>query len=173
MEVIAQGKFIRISPKKARPVADLVRGKNAKIAFETLKLMPQRTASEIRKVLGSAMANAENNFNLDKDALIVAKIMVDGGPVLKRHQPRGKGSASAIKKRTSHITVIVSGDIKTKRSASSAQEKVAEKAEKTTKEVKEVENKKIEVEKPEFIKEDKKVAPKSGVKNTFYRRKTG
>jgi len=164
MEVIAKGKFIRISPKKARPVADLIRGKNAKIAFETLKLMPQRTAGEIKKVLGAAMANAENNFNLDKDELTISQIMVDGGPVLKRHQPRGKGSASQIKKRTSHITVIVSGDVKTK--------KVAEKTTAAPKEAKEVETKRVETEKPDFIKNDK-AAPKAEVKNTFYRRKTG
>lgn len=164
MEVIATGKFIRISPKKARPVADLIRGKNAKIAFETLKLMPQRTAGEIRKVLGAAMANAENNFSLDKDELILTKIMIDGGPVLKRHQPRGKGSASQIKKRTSHITIVVSGDVKTK--------KVAEKVATPAKEVKDVESKKIDTEKPDFNKKDN-VGPKADVKNTFFRRKTG
>lgn len=170
MEIIAKGKFIRISPKKARPVADLVRGRNAKIAFETLKLMPQRTASEIRKVLGSAIANAENNFSLDRDELTVSQIMVDGGPVLKRHQPRGKGSASAIKKRTSHITVIVSGDVKTKKAAPVSG---GEKSQNKAKEVEKTSSAESELGKPEFIKEDKKVAPKANVKSTFYRRKTG
>lgn len=164
MEVIAKGKYIRISAKKARPVADLVRGKNAKVSLEALKLMPQRTAHEIGKVLLSAMSNAENNFNLDKDALIISKITIDAGPALKRWRPRAKGAASAIKKRTSHITVIVSGEAKSK--------KIAEKKIENKEVTENIEEQKIESEKPEFMKKEQN-APKVDVKSKFFRRKTG
>jgi large subunit ribosomal protein L22 len=163
MEVIAKGKFIRISAKKARPVADLIRGKNAKVSLAALKLMPQRTSNEIAKVLLSAMSNAENNFNLDKDALLISKITVDAGPSLKRWRPRAKGATSSIKKRTAHITVIVSGEIKSK--------KAAEKID-TSKDSASKEDHKIDVEKPEFMKREKN-APKVDLKSNFFRRKTG
>lgn len=166
MEVISTGKYIRISPKKARPVADLVRGKNAKLAFETLKQMPQRTAGEIRKVLGTAIANAENNFNLEKDALIVSRIMIDGGPVLKRHRPRGKGSASQIKKRTSHVTVVVSGDIKSTK-------KVEKPVKKEKEVVEDTKSTKAEKTTPGVVKNGKGGAVKTSVKSTMFRRKTG
>jgi large subunit ribosomal protein L22 len=162
MEVIATGKYIRISPKKSRAIADLVRGKDAKTSFNMLSLMAQKPAGVIAKVLGSAMANAENNFNLDRDSLVIEKIMIDGGPVLKRFQPRAKGMAYSIKKRTSHITVIVSGDVSTK--------KIAEKVSKE-KESK-ADDHKIEVDRPEILKKEKS-APKVAVQNKMFRRKTG
>jgi large subunit ribosomal protein L22 len=162
MEVIAKGKYIRLSPKKGRQIADLVRGKNAHESLNLLKSMPQGAAGIIRKVLASAMANAENNFNLDKDALVISGIMIDGGPVLKRWQPRAKGAAYEIKKRTSHVTVIVSGDVKTK--------KIAEKAEKKEKET--TEDHKVEVERPEFLKKEK-AANTAKVQNKIFRRKAG
>ncbi len=164
MEVISQGKYIRISAKKARPVADLIRGKNAKVSLEMLKLMPQRTAGEIKKVITAAMANAENNFNLDKSELIVSKITIDAGPSLKRWRPRAKGAAGAIKKRTSHITVIVSGDVKTK--------KITDKNENIKEVSKSDDSHKLEMEKPNFNKKEKN-APKVDVKSNFFRRKTG
>jgi large subunit ribosomal protein L22 len=164
MEVLAKGKYISISPKKAREIADLVRGKNAKGAYETLRFMPQGAAREIKKVLGSAMANAETNFNLDKDALTLSKITIDGGPTLKRWQPRAKGAAYEIKKRTSHIVVTVSGDVKTKKAQIPKNEDV--KTDKPTDEHK------VEMEKPEFMKKEQS-GPKANVKSTFFRRKTG
>lgn len=164
MEVIAKGKFIRLSPKKARSIAKLVRGSNAKVTLETLKLMPQKSASEIAKVLASAMANAENNFSLEKNDLTIASIMIDGGPALKRHRPRSKGMVSPLKKRTSHITVIVSGDVKTKKVE-------APKAE-AKKEVKADEHR-IEVERPESKRNDNIKGNVNVAKNTMFRRKTG
>jgi large subunit ribosomal protein L22 len=164
MEVIAKGKYISVSPKKAREIADLVRGKNAKNAFEMLRLMSQGAAREIKKVLGSAMANAETNFNLDKEALTLSKITIDGGPTLKRWQPRAKGAAFEIKKRTSHIVVTVSGDVKTKKAQ-------APKKEDTDKEAT-AEDHKVEMERPEFLKKEQS-GPKANVKSTFFRRKTG
>lgn len=115
MEVLAKGKYIRISPKKVRPIADLIRGKNALEAEVILSAMPQRAASVIGKVLKSAIANAENDFSLEKNKLTISKITIDGGPTLKRYMPRAQGRASEIKKRTSHIEVVVSGDVKTKK----------------------------------------------------------
>jgi large subunit ribosomal protein L22 len=170
MEVKAIGKYISISPKKAREIADLVRGKNASDSLSMLKFMPQVSAREIGKVIKSAMANAEVNFNLEKDALTISKITIDGGPTLKRWRPRAKGAAYEIKKRTSHIAVIVSGDIKTKKRE---EDKKAVKAEEKPKSVaREAEEHKIEVERPGFVKREQKGA-KADVKSNFFRRKTG
>lgn len=165
MEVVAKGKYIRVSPKKVREIARLVRGKNARIALQAVSALPHAGADVIKKVLASAMANAENNFNLDKEALTVSTIMVDGGPTLKRWRPRAKGAASSIKKRTSHITVVVSGDVKTKVKKSENKEAKAQKSGE--------DEHKIEVERPQFI-EKKPTAPKAEVKtNKVFRRKTG
>jgi large subunit ribosomal protein L22 len=108
MEVRAVEKYIRISPKKARLVADMVRGQNAKKSLTLLKFVPKKAARIIYKALNSAVANAENNFNMDGNALVVTKISIDAGPSLKRFRPRARGMAAHLKKRTSHITVVVS-----------------------------------------------------------------
>jgi large subunit ribosomal protein L22 len=110
MEVQAVEKYIRISPKKARLVADVVRGENAVSALATLRFMPVKSAGIIYKALHSAMANATNNFGLDKNALVISKITIDKGPSLKRFRPRSRGMASALLKRTSHVTVVVSAE---------------------------------------------------------------
>jgi large subunit ribosomal protein L22 len=110
MEVQAVEKYIRISPKKARLVADIVRNEKAVNALAMLRFMPKKAAKIIFKALTSAVANATNNAGLDKDALIVSKITIDKGPSLKRFRPRSRGMASALLKRTSHITVVVSAD---------------------------------------------------------------
>ncbi len=103
-------KFVRLSPQKARLVADLVRGKKVDDAINTLKFSNQRAADVIRKVLESAIANAENNFGADVDELKVREIFVDKGPVMKRIMPRAKGRADRITKPTSHITIRVSDE---------------------------------------------------------------
>lgn len=103
-------KFVRMSPQKARLLADLVRGKKVDEAINTLKFSNQRAASVIRKVLESAIANAENNFGADVDELKVQEIFVDQGPVMKRTMPRAKGRADRISKPTSHITIRVSDE---------------------------------------------------------------
>jgi len=108
MEVKAVEKYIRISPKKARLVADMVRGENALKAQTMLKFVPKKAAQIIYKALTSAIANAENNAGLKKENLVISKITVDKGPSLKRFRPRSKGMASSLLKRTSHITVVVS-----------------------------------------------------------------
>jgi large subunit ribosomal protein L22 len=110
MEVQAVEKYIRISPKKARLVADVIRGDKAVNALATLRFMPKKAAGIIHKALHSAVANATNNAGLDKDTLVISKITIDKGPSLKRFRPRSRGMASALLKRTSHITVVVSGE---------------------------------------------------------------
>ena len=107
MEAKAVGKYIRISPQKARLVADVVRGMEVDKALTTLRFMPKKGAGILRKVIESAVANATQNDQVDVDALIVKTIMIDGGPSLKRISPRAMGRATGIIKRTSHITVIL------------------------------------------------------------------
>jgi large subunit ribosomal protein L22 len=107
METQAILRFVRLSPKKARFVADLVRGKKVDEAVNILKFSTNRSARLIKKVLDSAIANAENNQGADVDELKVTMISVDEGPRMKRISPRAKGRADRILKRMSHITVSV------------------------------------------------------------------
>nr|WP_231039959.1 50S ribosomal protein L22 [Pectinatus cerevisiiphilus] len=107
VEAKATAKYIRIAPRKARVVIDLIRGKNVAEAFAVLKFTPKIGADVVNKVLKSAVANAENNFDMNVDALYVAEAYVDQGPTLKRIHPRSRGQAFKILKRTSHVTVIV------------------------------------------------------------------
>ena len=107
MEVKASARYIRISPRKVRVVIDLVRGKSVTEALTLLKFIPKRASEPIAKVIASAAANAEHNFNLNKDNLVVSQAFVDQGPTLKRFHPRQRGQAFPILKRTSHITVTV------------------------------------------------------------------
>ena len=107
MESIAKLRFERISPQKARLVADEVRGMPVERALETLQFSTKKAAHIVRKVLESAVANAEHNEGADIDELKVATIMVDEGPTMKRMKPRARGSADRIFKRTSHVTIRV------------------------------------------------------------------
>ena len=110
MQTQAVLKFVRLSPYKGRLVADMVRGKKVDEAINILKFSNQRAAGIIKKVLDSAIANAENNDGADIDELKVSEILIDQGPVMKRIMPRAKGRADRILKRTSHITVRVSDE---------------------------------------------------------------
>lgn len=107
-QVRAVAKYIRTSPRKMRLVADLIRGKSAQEAWNILEFTPKRATGPMKKVLESAIANAQNNNDLSPEALKVWRVMVDEGPTLKRFRPRARGRASSIKKRTCHITMIVS-----------------------------------------------------------------
>ena len=107
MEALAKHNFARISPQKARLVADLIRGKSVDQALEILTFSNKKAAVLVKKVLESAIANAEHNEGADIDDLSVAKIFVDEGPIMKRIMPRAKGRADRILKRSSHITVVV------------------------------------------------------------------
>jgi large subunit ribosomal protein L22 len=98
---------LRISPQKVRPVVDVVRGKPVDMALAILRNMPQKAASEVARTIKSAAANAENNFKMSPDDLRVATIFADEGPAMKRFSPRARGRANVIRKRSTHITVIV------------------------------------------------------------------
>lgn len=108
MKAHAQAKYIRQSPYKVRRVLDLVRGLPVEEARHVLDLTERRAADYVRKVLDSAVANAEHNLALDVDELFIAETFADEGPTLKRWRPRARGRATRINKRTSHITVVVS-----------------------------------------------------------------
>lgn len=107
MEAKAQARQIRISPQKARLIADLVRGKDVETAINTLRFMPKKGARILRKVIESAVANASQNDAIDVDTLYIKTLFVDGGPMLKRIRPRAQGRAARILKRSSHITVVL------------------------------------------------------------------
>ncbi|MFZ2527920.1 MAG: 50S ribosomal protein L22 [Rhodococcus sp. (in: high G+C Gram-positive bacteria)] len=103
----AVARHVRVTPMKARRVVDIVRGKSVEDALAILKFAPQAAAEPVAKVIASAAANAQNNLDLDPTTLVVATAYVDEGATLKRFQPRAQGRAFRIRKRTSHITVIV------------------------------------------------------------------
>jgi large subunit ribosomal protein L22 len=107
MEVRAIAKYVKVQPRKVRIVADEIRGKNAAYSSALLRYHTSKGASALKKVLDSAMANAEENHGMSRDTLRIATIMVDEGPRLKRIQPRAMGRAYRILKKTSHITVVV------------------------------------------------------------------
>ena len=107
MEAKAIAKNVRIAPRKARVVMDIIRGKSVADAFAILKFTPKVGAEIIEKVLKSAVANAENNFDMNVDNLYVSTCFVDQGPTMKRIHPRSRGQAFKTLKRTSHITVAV------------------------------------------------------------------
>ena len=107
-EARAIARHVRVTPQKARRVVDLIRGKNATDAVSVLRFAPQGAAEPVRKVLESAVANAETTEGLDAGDLVVSIAQVDEGPTMKRWRPRAQGRAGRINKRTSHITVVVS-----------------------------------------------------------------
>ena len=104
---VARARYVRTTPMKARRVIELIRGRNASEALATLLFAPQAASGPVAKVLASAIANAENNLDLDPETLWISQIYVDEGPTLKRFRPRAQGRAYRIRKRTSHITVEV------------------------------------------------------------------
>ena len=107
MEAKAHLKYARISPRKVKIVLDLIRGKDVGVAMAILQNTPKSASEYLIKLLGSAVANAENNFNMDASNLYVSECFVCPGPTLKRIMARAKGSADRILKRTSHVTIIV------------------------------------------------------------------
>ena len=103
----ATARYIRMSPRKVKVVVDMIRGKSAKEAAAIRKYVPKAACEPVLKVLNSAIANAENNLDMNRDDLYVAEAYANQGPTLKRYRARARGSASPIRKRTSHITVIL------------------------------------------------------------------
>jgi len=169
MEVKVSLKYLRISPRKVRLLAGLIKGLSVKSAEANLLHISKKSSSPLLKLLKSAIANAEHNFNLDKDNLFVRYIRVDEGPTLKRSRPRARGSAYPIMKKTSHIFLTL--------------KEIKEKEIKVKKVVKNVEDKKIVenqksktktssfVKKPKFQKEEK-IIKKSVQKQRIFRRKS-
>jgi large subunit ribosomal protein L22 len=110
MDVKAVARYVRISPRKVRPVMALIKGKAVDEALAVLRFSPNRASQAVAKVVKSAAANAENNLELARDTLRVAQAYVDSGPSTKRMQARARGRADVIKKRSSHITIVVQGE---------------------------------------------------------------
>jgi large subunit ribosomal protein L22 len=107
MEARATAKYVDVSPRKTRLVADSVRGRTVKEALALLKFMSQKGARHVYMVIESATANAENNYSMDTETLFVSRIFVDEGPTQRRFRPRAHGRVSPLLKRTSHVTAIV------------------------------------------------------------------
>lgn len=110
MEVRAVAKYVRISPQKVRKLIEAVKGKPVETGLDILKFMPQKAASIIEKVIRSAVANADQNADIDVDSLVIRSIIADQGPTLKRFRARARGRGTRILKRTAHITVILSDE---------------------------------------------------------------
>ncbi len=109
MEVTSTTKFVRLSPKKARDVAREIQGLPVSNALDILTFTPKKAAQLIAKTLKTAIADAENNFSLDTSTLVIKQAVIGAGPTLRRFMPRAKGSAGAILKRTSHISITLVG----------------------------------------------------------------
>lgn len=107
MEARAILRFIRVSPRRVRLVVDQIRGKEVEKALDILKFTPKRSAAIVAKVLKSAIANAENTQSVDVDRLYVKRALVDGGGMWKRFMPRAMGRATRVRKRLSHITLVI------------------------------------------------------------------
>ena len=107
MEARAYLKYLRISPRKVVILCDLIRGKDVKTATAYLMQTPKAASEPMLKLLKSAVANAENNFSMDPDKLVVTQVFATPGPILKRMMPRAQGRAYRINKRTSHVTLAV------------------------------------------------------------------
>jgi large subunit ribosomal protein L22 len=127
---VAKARFVRVSPTKARRVIDLVRGKSVSEALDILRWAPQAASLPVAKVIASAAANAQNNNGLDPATLVVATVHADDGPTAKRIRPRAQGRAFRIRRRTSHITVVVESrptkDARGSQSASTARARRAQ-----------------------------------------------
>jgi large subunit ribosomal protein L22 len=107
MKVQAKSKYLHMSPRKVRLVANFVRGKKVSVAVQELRFLKKSAAEPVRKVLESAIANAVNNFEMKESELVVSEITINDGPTIKRFRPRARGNAAPIRKRTSHLTVSV------------------------------------------------------------------
>jgi large subunit ribosomal protein L22 len=107
LEARAQARYVRIAPRKVRIVLDLIRGKQLTEALMILKFTPKAASHLLEKLLRSAAANAENNYDMNGDALYISECYADQGPIIKRYRPRAQGRAASIHKKTSHITIIL------------------------------------------------------------------
>jgi len=196
MEIAARLNYLRISPRKVRLVANLIRGMDVEEARTQLKFLTKRAARPLLKLLESAIANALHNFNISEDKLYIYKITVDEGPSLKRYIPRAMGRADLILKRTSHITIVLREKPETDKAKTSktrlkdkevyrptdkdtspadkAIKKDREKKESVKCDLEEAKGKKIE-EKVKIKKPEKKIIPRTKLKDIgkrIFRRKS-
>lgn len=111
MEVKAVSKYVRISPRKVQKVVGAIKGKPVEAGLEILRFMPQKAAKILDKIVRSAVANADQNPDIDIDLLVIHNIVADQGPTLKRWRARARGRGTRILKRTSHITVILAEEL--------------------------------------------------------------
>ena len=171
MEVSATLRYLRMSPRKVRLAADLVRGKNIVAAQNVLNFADKKAAEVVSKLLTQAIANAKNNFKLDESDLYVSKIMVDEGPKLKRFRPRARGQAYEIQKKTSHITLVldsVGGRVAKKKKVAKVKDEVKEGEVVSTSD-----EKTPKAEKPKFKVEKEMPKPVTGkVSKRIFQRKT-
>ncbi len=126
MEVRAKAKFIRMSPKKIRLIIDVVRGMDVDVALNQLRFIPKAAALPVSKLIDSAIANAHHNFSLLRSNLYIKEIRADMGPVLKRWSPRAFGRAAQIRKRMSHITLVLGERVATVRSEEKTKKDVSD-----------------------------------------------
>lgn len=110
-EAHAKLRFVRVAPRKARPVIDMIRGQQVPAAMAMLKHTPRHAARVVEKILRSAVANAEQKEMGDSESMVISRAYVDGGPIYRRARARSMGRANAIQKRTSHITVVVAAPL--------------------------------------------------------------
>ena len=155
-KVIAKLRFLKITPRKVRLVADLVRGKKVEDARAMLKVLNKRSAKPILKLIDSAVANAKHNFNLKEEGLKIEAITVDDGPTLKRWMPKAMGRATTIRKRSSHIIITLFGEIDQKNKKESKNKEKKE-------EVKKEETEKVDVKKRKVLSE-KDIIKKTDIK---------
>lgn len=123
METTAKLRGLRMSPRKVRLLTDLVKGKMVQDAILQLDLKSRHASLPVKKLIESAIANAEHNHSLDASTLVIKNAFVDGGPTLKRFTPRAFGRASAIHKRTSHVTIVLEGEVDEKMKAKKTEKK--------------------------------------------------
>lgn len=181
MDTKVKAKYIKISPRKVRLVANLVRGLEAGKALAQLQFLNKKSANPIAKLLSSAIANALNNYGLDKNNLFIKEISVDQGVTMKRWMPRAHGRATPLKKKTSHINLTL-GEIKDS-GIVEAKKQTLEKPVNLEEAAKQIENKKNKETgtakkdketKPEISAQEKmKASPKKGFAGKFFQRKSG
>ncbi len=171
MEIKAKARYIKMSSKKIRLIIDVVRGMDASSALSQLKFINKLATKPVEKLLNSAIANAVHNFDLDKDNLYIKEIRADEGPTVKRWRPRAFGRAGAIRKRSSHISIILSERVESKKKHDGKREKLEK-----PKTVKDIEGKIIEKdEKPKKPTNDKpsKDSSVDGEKEVFDEKSKG
>lgn len=176
-EVKAFARHIHVGPRKLRLVADMIRSNPVDVALEQLKFSSKQAALPITKVLNSAIANAVHNFNLNKDELFVKSITIDGGPVMKRMFPRAQGRGFIVRKRTSHINVVLGSKPRSKKSTRSIFNRFGTKADQAKKSKQEIEEGKVTSEqaKPKTApkSEEKIKTQTSTLKRRLFNRKSG